>query len=584
MGKCSGMYLGHAVFDPIAVWSKLGRDMARATNLALMRLRRRAEAADPAMLVGTFVDTGTLLASLGSPDHQILSGRRGTGKTHALAYLEAYVRERGDLPIVADMRTIGSTGGIYADNSLSISERGTRLLCDTLARVHDGITDYALELSYQGGIDTTRTFQLLDRLGEAITEVVVVGEREEEHRRSDTTKTSTSAKLDVSLSPSPRVGVSAGGDSGEDATSEMRLRETGVGSHRVQFGNVAQTLALLLDALPVSRIWILLDEWSEVPMELQPLLADLINRALLPVRGVTVKIGAIGQRSNFWVATDSGGYLGIEVGAATTDDLDLDDYMVFGNDATKAKAFFRELLYRHVRAVAEEEGRLDSIPSSAAEFQRQAFTQHNAFDEFVRAAEGVPRDGLNVILVAARRADDDPIGVDHVRGAAREWYVRNKEKSVSANPGAKALLHWIIDKVIGERRARAFLLEQGEAAMHPLIGALYDARVLHIIKRGVSTHDRPGVRFDVYALDYGCYVELMTTANPPLGLFEVEATEGQDTFVQVPTDDYRSIRRAILDLDEFERDYASRLGPVTPTAADAHVAVEGPAELAPRGD
>ena len=176
----------------------------------------------------------------------------------------------------------------------------------------------------------------------------------------------------------------------------------------------------------------------------------------------------------------------------------------------------------------------------------------------MRASEGVPRDGINVIIMAARRADEDLIGVDHVRGAARDWYVCNKEKAISANPEAQALLHWIIDKVIGERRARSFLLEQGEASAHPLINALYDARVLHIIKRGVSTHDRSGVRFDVYGLDYGCYVELMTGAKAPMGLFEVETDEGGDEFVDVPADDYRSIRRAILDLDEFEGDYASR--------------------------
>ena len=48
--------------------------MPRASNLALMKLVRRAEAADPAMLVETFVDAGTLFASLASPDHQILFG------------------------------------------------------------------------------------------------------------------------------------------------------------------------------------------------------------------------------------------------------------------------------------------------------------------------------------------------------------------------------------------------------------------------------------------------------------------------------------------------------------------------------
>jgi hypothetical protein len=32
------------------------------------------------------------------------------------------------------------------------------------------------------------------------------------------------------------------------------------------------------------------------------------------------------------------------------------------------------------------------------------------------------------------------------------------------------------------------------------------------------------------------------------------------TYVEVPTDDYRSIRRAILNIEDFEADYASRLG------------------------
>lgn len=54
------------------------------------------------------------------------------------------------------------------------------------------------------------------------------------------------------------------------------------------------------------------------------------------------------------------------------------------------------------------------------------------------------------------------------------------------------------------------------------------------------------------SLDYGCYVELTTTAKEPGGLFVAELDDGEDSFVQVPKDDYRSIRRAILDLDAFE--------------------------------
>ena len=174
------------------------------------------------------------------------------------------------------------------------------------------------------------------------------------------------------------------------------------------------------------------------------------------------------------------------------------------------------------------------------------FTQWNAFEEFTRAAEGVPRDGINILSTAAQRAYGDAISIPHVRAAAKAWYQRDKEAAVTANDAARSLLHWIIDDVIAHRRARAFLLRSD--VRHPLIDSLFDARVLHLLKRNVSAHDQPGVRYDVYKLDYGCYVDLFGTVKSPQGL--LGADDG--SFVDVPPDDYRAIRRAILDLEQFE--------------------------------
>jgi hypothetical protein len=94
--------------------------------------------------------------------------------------------------------------------------------------------------------------------------------------------------------------------------------------------------------------------------------------------------------------------------------------------------------------------------------------------------------------------------------------------------------------VIGNRRARAFLFPSNVRDVG--IEKLFDWRLLHILKKNVSSHDQPGARFDVYKIDYGCYVDLINTAKAPEGLFEAE-NEG---FIEVPRDDYRSIRRAIL--------------------------------------
>jgi hypothetical protein len=77
--------------------------------------------------------------------------------------------------------------------------------------------------------------------------------------------------------------------------------------------------------------------------------------------------------------------------------------------------------------------------------------------------------------------------------------------------------------------------------------------VLHILKRNISTRDEPGVRYHVYKLDYGCYVDLISTVRAPLGLLATDNADdkGAARFIDVPPDDYRAIRRAILRVDDF---------------------------------
>ncbi len=530
--------------------------MASRTNHALMKLLRRAEGAtNEKLLVETFVDAGPLFTLLSSQDHQILYGRRGTGKTHALIYLRSKLEEQGDAVVFGDLRTLGSSGGIYGDPGLPVSERGTRLLVDVLGQIHDSLTDFTIQLSDEGQ-DDTAAFRLLDNLGDAISEVRVEGVVETTTSKASERATTGQAAVKASASSGGvRISGDLGGTAAESGRAEQSETIRGALQHRVHFGAVARVLEQLVQTLPVERLWVLLDEWVAVPMDLQPLLADLLRRALFPVRGVVVKIAAIEQRSKFILPGQAGDYIGIELGADAAADLDLDDFMVFGNDPDAAKRFFRELLYRHVGAEMQDEG-LDP-PSTASAFQTEAFTQRNALDELVRAAEGVPRDAINIVRIAAQRAGDDPIAVEDVRASARRWYTSDKETAVQSNPEAARLLHWIIDTVIGDRKARAFLLEQGAQAGHPLITDLYDARVLHVIKRSISSRDRPGVRYDVYALDFGCYVELITTTKAPQGLFQLDSEDpdhpGDGEWVRVPADDYRSIRRAILDLDNFEK-------------------------------
>ena len=524
--------------------------MENISNI-LIKLSKRAEKVDPEILVDSFVDIGPLFTVLSTPDNQILFGRRGTGKTHALVYLSEAIRENGDIPIYVDLRQVGSTGGIYADPEVPFSERATRLLIDTLANIHDELLDVATHENSKINLGTVGP--VLDDMADAITEVTVSGPVEEERFLSDTQAMNEESGINASASDSGAT-LSASTKTNQQRQEQSTYRQKFAGSrvHRVNFGRVGDVFNRLIRAIGNLRIWIILDEWSVIPLELQPYLADLIRRSLFPPSNITVKIGAIEKRSRFQQAgTEMGDYIGIELGGDASADINMDDYMVFENDEERAINFFRDMIFKHFQTFVSDDDKAQ-LPSSEFELVRAAFTQESVFRELVRAAEGIPRDSFYILSIAAQKDYNQPISMDTIRKASKTWYQRDKEAAVSANSRALDLLHWIIDKVIAHRRARAFLLLR--TVRNDLIDNLFDARVLHLLKRNISAHDQPGLRYDVYKIDYGCYVDLLSTAKSPQGLFETDKGE----FLIVPPDDYRAIRRAILNIENFEKDMANK--------------------------
>jgi len=456
-----------------------------------------------------------------------------------LLYVTEQLKAKGTVPVYVDLRNMGSSGGLYADTQIPLTQRATRPLLDVLGAVHECLIDHAVIAE----LDLAAIGPILDKLAQSITELVVVGEVQREVNRISKADLEDSASIKVEVGSMPTV--TAGSASTQKASSqeETRLRESGQTRYHVHFGSVSRTLDELAKTLHPARILIVLDEWSTIPLELQPYLADLIRRAIFPISGITTKIAAIEQRSSFKIGSH-GDYTGIEIGADASADVDLDDYMVFDNNADRALEFFQELLFKHY---ASEDMTKPEFKDSD-ELIQAAFTQRNAFEDFVRAAEGVPRDAFNVLSIAAQRSLNDKISIPMVRVAARTWFQRDKEGAIRSNSDAEDLLHWIIADVIAHRRARAFLLRSN--TRDPLIDALFDARLLHVIKRSISGHDEPGARYDVYKLDYGCYVDLLTTSKAPEKLLDVDDPAAT---VNVPSDDYRAIRRAILDLDRFHQ-------------------------------
>lgn len=517
----------------------------RPTNLAFLRIAKRAERQDDEILKRTFVDFGSVFTALSSIDHQIIFGRRGTGKTHLLTVLRQDKVSAGELAIQIDMRNLGSAGGVYADPGIPLTQRATRLLVDVLAAIHGRILELAV--AGDGLVNLGLVGKALDELFDAHSAVKVVGTTTVETSAAAESAGVAEAKVGITASLTDAT-LSSGAAHSTKTTEAVSAKKvvSGTEVHRVNFGNVGSALRRVVTELPKQRLWVLIDEWSEVPLDLQPYLADLLRRAVLPINGLTVKVAAIEQRSRFLIPEASVGNIGLEVGADISASVNLDDYMVFDNDETKAVAFFKALVLKHVQAALDAEGK--PYPPSESALLSQGFTQSNAFDEVVRACEGVPRDAIHILSHAAQRADEETISVGGVRTAAQQWYQASKDTAVGAHPEAKRLLTWIVDKVIKERQTKAFLLESG--TRDSLIDFLYDERVLHVLRKSMSAQDEPGKRYHVYGIDYGCFVDLVNTARAPKGMLDL-GIAAPDISVVVPRTDFRSIRRCVLDLSDF---------------------------------
>ncbi len=63
----------------------------------------------------------------------------------------------------------------------------------------------------------------------------------------------------------------------------------------------------------------------------------------------------------------------------------------------------------------------------------------------------------------------------------------------------------------------------------------------------------------MWCLDYGAYVDLLSTKYAPLGLLPVGDAEGDYATVDVPAQDLRAIRRAILNIADFYSEQSIQL-------------------------
>jgi hypothetical protein len=443
-------------------------------NSLVMKVARRAENAPADVLRDSFVPVHSLLAHLEAAEHHVLFGRRGTGKTHLLRYLQDRKAAEGALAIYLDLRKIGSPGDLVPDATGGFCEQASGLLVEVLEHVHNGVYEQVLDDRWAARLDGISAG--LDGLAEAAKQVRVVAQAQ--------------------------VG-------GEEPAGTVR--ET----YHVVLGPLSAAVQTLAGALAPHELWILIDEWSALPPDLQPLMAELLRRTFFATGGVVVKISAIHGRSRFSDATQTGPPVGLELGADTAASLDLDDFLLFRNDVAATLDFYAALLFRHLSAMVARSDRAAQAAVRGIDTPQrligQLFTAPRSFHNLVLGAEGVPRDALQIAGLAAGASYRRRVGPSQVATATRDFFLRDKEGNIPRS--AQRVFANLIEQC-ARQQSRIIPLRRDGESNEETIQRLYDARLIHRVRHGVSLDPQhPAEIYDVYVIDYGCFLGLLESGR-----------------------------------------------------------------------
>lgn len=500
----------------------------------------RAERSDSESYYEIYADK-SILERLVNRNNQIIYGRRGTGKTHLLFALQELIfsnnkeGEPKDFPIYFDLRTIlpllTSSSSVSTENAILIFQT---LINETVIKILDNskfIFDVPdlLSLSRFEKDRIERIKELLSKLNVEFTgrEFKRLGNIEFSKEEINNIAAS------LSISHDPNLGF--------DKKSESKTSYSQESILYVSFSEISKHLGELSLLFNNVRVTCLLDEWSEIPLNLQPYVAELLKRVFI-ASNYTLKIAAIPYRSKFRDTIHDEIKIGLEEGGDIFPVV-IDDRFIFEVDKGGTRNFYNEILINHLKQinpqifVGVDENRFINY-----------FLANQALSEILIASAGIPRDFLNLFILAYNNRSNfsQRINLKNIRQSTTQWYKSDKREGIYKDPITRQMFEGLVDQIIMTKKKSHFLLPQKHSE-NPHIKKLIDLRALHLRQKGISHKHVTSRVYDVYSIDYGSYTSLSVTKSS----LDTDFTEIINQLNTIS--DIRSARSLSIEDDFFEK-------------------------------
>ncbi|RKR08624.1 hypothetical protein C8C83_0207 [Flavobacterium sp. 90] len=500
----------------------------------------RTERSDIDDLLNIYADK-SIIERLNNNNNQIIYGRRGTGKTHLLLAFQNLIFIKNSngsgkrFPVYIDLRKylplFTSTSTVNIESAILIFQA---LINELIEVVIDNLK-YIYDIAEYGSFSTfekSRIEKLKLILGQLNIEF-----NGREFKRLGSIEFNKEEIKNISgslkFSQSPEINVE-GKKEGKDTFTVTNVQY-------LSFNEISKLLEELSNQLNDTQIVFLLDEWSEIPLDLQPYLAELIKRVFIS-SNYTFKFAAIPYRSKFRETIYNDVKIGLEEGGDVFP-ITLDNRYIYETDKIGTKNFYTEILVNHLKQIDPT----IFINVDETKFINYFFA-NQALAEILIASAGIPRDFINLFILSYnnRNNNSQRIVLKNIRNSTTEWYTSDKKEEIDKDKTTRHLFEELVNQVILTKKKTHFLLPQ-KYSENKYIKKLVDLRVLHLRQKSISHRHIPNKTYDVYSIDYGSYTSLdinKTTLN----------TDYSELISNLNTiEDIREARSLSIEDDFFEK-------------------------------
>ena len=422
-----------------------------------------------------YIDVEGHLERLGSKQHQIIFGRRGSGKSCLLVH---YKNEAGKNQKILSIYI--STDDIKRLGYPDVLIRILLQIMESLPTSKQKWRKFMLlETNVQNHIRSLRKL-----LNQAETRKVQQEEKKE-------TKFSGVGQY---------KGVSANADRTSSLGTLSEFEENKLDELERHLSDYKTSIEQEIQKSKYDACFILLDDFYLIKRDKQPDVLDYIHRL---VRGTEyyLKVATIRHRTD--LIRHEQQTIGVEL-SQDVEEINLDRTL---EDLSSPS----EYLGRILNYMAKEVG-LENV-------QEKLFN-HNSFEELVIASGGVPRDFLTIFVNAVDQANSvgksQHLTATNIWKAASSFSYQSKLKALRNDVNIESsmlesVFRDILQFCIQEKKRTCFLISQEEAqkysTMHELILQLMDFKLIHVIEPDTSAASGRKGRFEAYTLDFSLFME-----------------------------------------------------------------------------